>query len=170
MTTKAEKQQPALERRVRSFYDAVNRQDVARCYQMIDPRVRDAPASVTLFQYGNALNQFMDRFGPLHFVESRLMLHLSEPNQLYEGRDFAVGKTVLADKAGERHVFLERWVREGRAWYTRSTGFIVPETPAVASLSPEREVSASLPSNSETPAKRRGRRGRNRKPTSGVEP
>ena len=46
---------------------------------------------------------------------------------LVEGRDFAVGKSLWSDKGGERHVFSERWVRQGQAWYTRSTGFVAPE-------------------------------------------
>jgi hypothetical protein len=169
MTTKADKQQPALGRRLRSFYDALNRRDVEHCHAMIDPRVRDLPGSVTLFQYGNALNQFVDRFGPLHVLEMHLTLHLDEPNKLYDGRDFAAGKTVLSDKAGERHVLLERWVREGRAWYTRSTGFVTPEAQPSAPPSAERQAPAPPPP-AEAPPERRGRRGRNRERAGGVEP
>ncbi|HEV3260721.1 MAG TPA: hypothetical protein VG013_27960 [Gemmataceae bacterium] len=140
MTTKAEKQQPALERRIRWFYGLLNRRDFDRCHQMIDPRVRDAPSSVTLFQYGNALQQFMDRFGPLKVLEIRLTLHLNEQNKLYAGRAFAVGRTVCSDKAGEQHIFLERWVRDGRAWYSRCTGFVTPETEQIAPTSTDREA------------------------------
>ena len=132
MTTQVEKQQATLERRIRRFYHWLNQRDFGQCFQMIDPRVRDEPGSVTLFQYQNALLQFMDRFGLLTVLEIRFSLHLKESNKLYEGRDFAVGKTTWSDKGGERHVFLERWVRQGQAWYTRSTGFVVPETGWVA--------------------------------------
>lgn len=127
MTTKAEKLQTALERRIRRFYDCLNHRDFGRCYRMIDPRVRDRPESITLFQYQNALRPFLDRFGPLRLLETSLSLHLDKTNTLYEGRDFAVGKTVCSDKGGERLIFSERWVRQGQAWYTRSTGFVVPE-------------------------------------------
>ena len=107
---------------------------------MIDPQVRDASGSVTLYQYGNSLHEFMDRFGPLMVRAIQLSLHLDEPNRLYQGRDFAVGKTTLSDALGDRHAFLERWVREGRAWYTRSTGFVTP-LQALAT-SPGKEVTS----------------------------
>ena len=99
---------------------------------MIDPRLRDQPGSVTLFQYQNALLQFIDRFGPLTILEISVSLHLDESNKLYEGRDFAVGRTIGSDKGGERHVFSERWVCQEQAWYTRSTGFVAPETGWIA--------------------------------------
>ena len=125
MTTRTEKRS-SLNRRVRKFYSLLNRKAFAQCFQMIDPRLRRQPSSVTLFQYGNALAQFLFQCGSVKVVEINFNLHLNEPTELYEGRDFAVGKTTWSDKAGERHVFLERWVWEERAWYTRSTGFVVP--------------------------------------------
>lgn len=129
MSTRTENRQSSLKRRIRQFYQLLNQRDFGRCHQMIDPRVRLKPSSVTLFQYENALRQFLDQFGAVHVLGISLDLHINEPSALYEGRDFALGKTTWADEAGERHVFAERWVREERAWYTRSTGFVTP-TPA----------------------------------------
>ena len=127
MITNAETQRAALERRIQQFYYCLNQRDFSQCYRMIDPRVRDKRGSVSLALYQDALLQFMDRFGPLRVLEMSVSLHLDETSKLYEGRDFAVGKTVCSDKDGERNVFLERWVRQGQDWYTRSTGFIAPE-------------------------------------------
>jgi hypothetical protein len=104
----------------------LNDRDFGRCHRMIDPRVRAKPSSVTLFQYQNSLSQFVGCFGSVSILGISISLHLNEPSKLYEGRDFAVGETTWMDQTGERHVFLERWVREGRAWYTRSTGFVTP--------------------------------------------
>ena len=129
MTLRTENRQVSLKRRIRQFYRLLNRRAFDRCYQMIDPRVLLKPTSVTLFQYENALSQFLDRFGSVKVLEIGIALHLNEPSQLYEGRDFAVGKTTWVDEAGEEHVFSERWVRDGRAWYTRSTGFVTPAAP-----------------------------------------
>jgi hypothetical protein len=129
MSTRTTNNQASLKRRIRQFYNLLNRRAFGLCYRMIDPRVRFKPSSVTLFQYENALGQFLDHSGPVHVVEIAVDLHLNEPSHLYEGRDFAVGKTTWTDAAGERHVFSERWVRDGRAWYTRSTGFVTPVTP-----------------------------------------
>ena len=94
---------------------------------MIDPQARDKTGSVTLFEYQNALLQFMYRFGPLSVLETSVILHLNETNKLYEGRDFAVGKTSYSTKSGEQRIFSERWVRQGQTWYTRCTGFVAPE-------------------------------------------
>jgi hypothetical protein len=120
------KQQAAVKRRIRLFYALLNRREFARCHHMIDPQVRRKSTSVTQFQYENALRQFLDHFGAIEIVEIHVDLHLGEPSTLYAGRDFAVGKTSWDDKAGNLHQFSERWVRDGRVWYTRSTGFVTP--------------------------------------------
>ena len=124
--TKANRGQSSLKRRIRQFYELLNDGDLARCYKMIDPQVRAKPTSVTLFQYQNALDQFLARFGPIRIQRVRIDLHVNEPADLYEGRDFAVGETTWVDRTGGRRIFTERWVREGRAWYTRSTGLVTP--------------------------------------------
>ena len=80
-----------------------------------------------MFQYGNALANFLDHYGSIKILEIGVSLHLSEPSTLYKGRDFALGRTIWEDAAGERHFFSERWVRQGAAWYTRSTGLLVPD-------------------------------------------
>jgi hypothetical protein len=126
MTNRIEAGQASLKRRIRQFYGLLNRGAFERCRRMIDPRVRLRPSSVTLHQYENALRQFLDQFGSIEVLEIEVRLHLDEPSELYEGRDFAVGKTTWEDRAGKRRVFAERWVREGRSWYTRSTGLLAP--------------------------------------------
>jgi hypothetical protein len=128
MIPKPEHQRASLKRRIQRFYELLNQHDFDGCYRMIDPRIRLKPTSVTLFQYQNALRQFLDQFGSVKILTITIDLHHNEPSVLYEGRDFAVGKTTWSDETGERHVFSERWVREGRAWHTRSTGFVAPAT------------------------------------------
>jgi hypothetical protein len=118
--------QSSLKRRIRQFYNLLNERAFERCYLLIDPRIRDKPNSVTLLQYTNSLRDFLDYFGSVKVLEISLLLHLNEPSKLYEGRDFAMGKTTWQDEKGEQHAFSERWVWEGRAWYTRSTGFVTP--------------------------------------------
>jgi hypothetical protein len=130
MTAQAASRRASLKRRVRQLYESLNKRDFSRCHQMIDPRVRLKPSSVTLYQYENALREFLDCVGCVSVIAIELDLHLSEPSKLYGGRDFAVGKTTWEDRAGQQRVFSERWVREGRTWYTRSTGFIMPEAKA----------------------------------------
>lgn len=126
MTTKPESRRTSLKRRIRQFYNLLNQRDFRRCHEMIDPRIRLKPSSVTLLQYQNSLGEFLDEFGPVDILDISVSLHLNEPSELYEGRDFALGKTVWTDEAGDEHLFAERWVFEGRAWFTRSTGFVTP--------------------------------------------
>ncbi len=130
MSSKTENRLASLKRRVRQFYELLNKRDFEACHQMIDPRVRQTASSVTLYQYENALSDFIAQFGSIKLLEISLSLHLAEPSKLYEGRDFALGKTSWEDEAGEQHLFSERWVWENRTWYTRSTGFITPATPS----------------------------------------
>jgi hypothetical protein len=129
MTTKFAIKESSLKRRIRQFYDLLNQRDFKRCFQLIDPRIRRMPTSVTFFQYGNALSQFLDSHGSITIQEVEIKLHLGESSTLYEDRDFALGKVTWLNETKEPQVFLERWVREGRSWYTRSTGFVAPASP-----------------------------------------
>jgi len=130
MKTKiATKQVFSVKRRIRLFYDLLNQHDFKRCFQMIDPRIRRVPTSVTFFQYENALSQFLESHGSITIQEVEINLHLGEPSTLYEDRDFALGKMTWQNEAGELQGFLERWVREGQSWYTRSTGLVAPASP-----------------------------------------
>jgi len=106
MNTKRENKRASLKRRVQQFYELLNKRDFDRCHQMIDPRVRQKPSSVTLFQYENALSDFMAQCGSIKLLEMSLSLHLDEPSQLYEGRDFAVGKTNLDRRCWRAALFL----------------------------------------------------------------
>jgi hypothetical protein len=126
MSARTVNRQSSLKRRIRQFYKLLNERAFERCYLLIDPRIRDKPNSVTLLQYTNALRDFLDHFSSVKVLQINLDLHLDEPSKLYEGRDFALGTTTWQDETGVQHVFSERWVREGRAWYTRSTGFVTP--------------------------------------------
>jgi hypothetical protein len=126
MKTKGQATQASLKRRIRQFYKLLNERNYARCHEMIDPRVRHRPSSVTLLQYANSAAEFLDHCGPLTVVDLHVNLHSQEPNTLYEGRDFAIGKTICNDSRGAERAFSERWVREGRTWYTRCTGFVTP--------------------------------------------
>jgi hypothetical protein len=118
--------QAALKRRIRNFYVFLNQRDFKRCFDMIDPRVREKPASVTLLQYEHSLAEFVAQTGQIKLKSVAVTLHLNEPSKLYEDRDFALGKTTWTDQCGGERSFAERWVREGKTWYTRSTGLVVP--------------------------------------------
>lgn len=126
MTTKTRTSTAALKRRIKRFYDLLNQREFQRCYEMIDPRIRSKASSATLLQYQNSLSVFLDRIGSVMVRDVSFDLHLDEPSALYEGRDFAVGKTSWRDSLGVEREFVERWVQEDGRWYTRSTGFLIP--------------------------------------------
>lgn len=127
MKTKAASQQAALKRRIRQFYRLLNSGDWDRCYRMIDPLLLAQPSTITLLQYTACARHFLDAVGKVDVQTIHITgLHLDEPNRLYQDRDFAIGTTIWVDRIGVTYTFSERWVREGTAWYTRSTGFLKP--------------------------------------------
>lgn len=115
-----------LRQRIRRFYDLCNHKQFARCFRMVDPTVRKDSTSVTLFQYEQSLQAFLAVVGEISIRKIDLQIHCDEPSVLYGNRDFAVGTTVWEDKDGTEHVSQERWVRQGRHWYTRATGMAAP--------------------------------------------
>jgi hypothetical protein len=153
MTTKTTTHRSSLKRRIRQFYKALNQQEFDQCFEMIDPRIRRKPVSITRLQYETALRQFLDHFGSVNRIVIAVVVHDKEPTPLYEGRTFAVGKTTWTDRGGEEHEFAERWVFDDRAWFTRSTGFVVPSVPERQSSRKRSERALSLP----RPAKRNGK-------------
>lgn len=97
---------------------------------MIDPRLLDRPEAVTLYQYTHSLREFLEHAGRIKVLTvSVTRLHESEPTKLYEGRDFALAKTIWVDKGRKQHEFKERWVLDDDLWYTRSTGFVWVDEP-----------------------------------------
>lgn len=114
------------EQRIRQFYELLNRGRFSQCFKMIDLHIRRSSHSVTRHQYEQSLRAFLAYYGKVVVRKVEVELHLGEPNKLYDGRDFAVGQTTWEDETGEQHVSQERWVRQGRTWYTRSTGFVAP--------------------------------------------
>jgi hypothetical protein len=145
MTAKTKAQAAALAKRIRHFYSLLDERKFAECYRMIDPIIRDKPSSVTLFQYQNSLRAFLDYYRQVRVRGIQLNLHLDEPSKLYNDRDFAVGQTTWEDEFGEEHQFQERWVREGRSWYTRSTGLVAPPPKKSAALPAEQAEGLAKP-------------------------
>ena len=119
----------ALQKKIQRFYEHLNRGDFAWCYLALDPRLRESPNSVTMYQYVNSLQRFLDRYGTVKVRQiDPVTLHLDEPNRLYNNRDFALALVAWEDERGEAHRFRERWVRDRRGWwYSRNTGLITPE-------------------------------------------
>ena len=126
----------------------MNARAFEKCFLFLDPRLLVRPGAVTQYQYETTLAEFMT-----HVREVRVRtvcvtgLHLNEPSKLYEGRDFALGKTEWEDVTGTPHEFAERWVCERGVWYTRSSGLVLPE--GVNTPAPDIHRTKSAPSPKE---------------------
>ena len=155
MTTKAKTNPASLKRRIRQFYVSLNKRDFASCYEMIDPRLRAQPNSVTRFQYDNVLQEFVDAVGSVQLLVINISLHENEPSVLYGGRDFATGQTKWKDRTGQQHVFSERWVRDGQTWHTRATGFLMPSRDQSESL--HEKVRRKFPHSGRAKSNRNGK-------------
>lgn len=127
----------ALKRRVRRFYALLNDRRFADCHRLIDPRLLEKPGKGTSHQYEQALGEFLDAVGEVRVLRVTITaMYVNEPSKLYEGRDFALGRTTWEDAAGDRHEFAERWVYDGTGWFTRSTGLLKPAEAAPAEAVP----------------------------------
>jgi hypothetical protein len=119
----------SLRRRITQFYSRLNGREFEKCYTTLDPELRAEPTCITLLQYASSLERFLAWCGAVQLgAVEPLQIHVHEPNPLYKDRDFALVRVSWQDSAGEEHTFKERWVRDRRGWwYTRSTGFVVPD-------------------------------------------
>jgi hypothetical protein len=118
----------SLRRRVKQFYDRLNRREFEKCYETLDPQLLALPTCITLLQYMASLERFLAWCGAVELGAIELLqLHTKERSRLYNDRDFALVRVSWQDSAGGHHTFKERWVRDRRGWwFTRSTGFVVP--------------------------------------------
>ena len=126
MRTKTATLGASLKRQIQRFYKLLDQGRFSECYDLIDPRIRDKPTSITRLQYESSLREFRGRVGSVGKIVVAIEVHENEPTRLYEGRPFALGKTTWKDRHGRQQTFSERWVREGRSWFTRSTGLLAP--------------------------------------------
>jgi hypothetical protein len=97
---------------------------------MLDPALRDDPASITSLRYCESLKRFHAWCGGVRIREIKpIALHVGQTSEQYGDRDFARVEVIWQDKHGTEHILRERWVRDQRGrWYTRSTGFVTPES------------------------------------------
>jgi hypothetical protein len=113
----------ALRRRVRRFYKHFNRQDWQRCYDGLDPRLRNE-GKVSFHPYAQSLSSFVAAYGAIDIWHIDLSLHLDAAANKRDPRPFAYAYIFWQDQRHAFHVFRERWVREAGEWYTRVAGLV----------------------------------------------
>lgn len=110
----------SLRRAIRGFYDCYRGSKWTLCYNRIDPQLREA-GKVDFDSYQVSLQTFLREYGDV----SILMIEVSEIHRSkHDPRPFAFASIVWRDRSHEFHVFRERWVFDGRRWYTRVVGLV----------------------------------------------
>jgi len=114
----------ALRRRVMRWYAQFNASKWDDCLALVDPRLTST-GKVKSGPYVESLVRFKTRYGAVHPWHVRVSLHLAGSRQAADSRPFAYVYTVWQDDRHGFHMFRERWVRDGRKWYTEVVGLVV---------------------------------------------
>jgi hypothetical protein len=106
--------------RIGDFYRLLNNNDWAKCFELVDPKLRDAHR-VDLPTYSNSLSSFFSKYGPLTVLSlNQLRVYVNVPNKLRrssEGlcrpRSFATGDYPEPKRGGGPGVeSCSHWVLE----------------------------------------------------------
>ena len=116
----------ALRRRVMRWYAQFNAEKWDDCLALVDPRLTST-GKVKAVPYVESLVRFKNRYGAVHPWHVRLSLHLAGSPRASDTRPFAYVYTVWQDDRHGFHMFRERWVRDGKKWYTEVAGLVVNE-------------------------------------------
>ena len=120
----------ALRRRVLGRIHRLNAGQWDQCYEVIDPRLR-GKGTPERAAHAAQLSAFRSEYGSVHPWHTRISLHPGGAKNKQRGRPFAYVYVVWQDAAKGFHLFRERWVKDGRQWYTRVVG-LVPGKPTEA--------------------------------------
>ena len=75
----------------------------------------------------DSLQAFREAYGDV----SILTIVVSEVHRSkHDPRPFAFASIVWRDRSHEFHVFRERWVFDGKRWYTRVVGLVTHQSPS----------------------------------------
>lgn len=114
----------ALRRRVMSWYARFNGEKWDECWGFVDPRLTSAK-KVERTPYVASLARFKSRYGAIHTWHVRISLHLTGTRPASDPRPFAYVYAVWQDDRHGFHMFRERWVLDGKKWYTEVAGLVV---------------------------------------------
>src|SRR6266516_4109665 len=107
--------------RIRRFYNSFAKREWGKCYEFLDPEVRQG--TVNRVKYVRSLAAFFKSFGPIIVMTiDDIEVHSKVMNNKHDSRDFAYAVVLWQDKRHERHLLRERWVKSGGNWYSRRVG------------------------------------------------
>jgi hypothetical protein len=116
----------ALRRRIRGLYRSFDLGSWDRCFQYLDPRLREA-GKVEQSRYSASLNAFKERYGAIAIWHVRISFHSDVRTNKHDDRPFAYAYVIWQDSQNEVHLFRERWVFDSGRWYTRVVGLVTHE-------------------------------------------
>jgi hypothetical protein len=119
----------AIRRRVKQLYEWFNREQWERCFEVVDPKLRDA-GRIRAESYTRSLSEFKEFYGVVRIWYMRISLHLAARGNKHDDRPFAYVYVVWQDDQSAFHMFRERWVKDAGRWYTRVVGLVPDREPA----------------------------------------
>ena len=110
--------------RVREFYRRLNDQNWEKCFEFVDPVLRES-GKVDFEAYAKSLSSFYKKYGPLELHSLQQFNVHPNVQSNRDNRDFAYGVVAFDDREHRSHQVRERWVKasDGR-WYTRMVGMV----------------------------------------------
>jgi hypothetical protein len=115
----------AIRRRVKRLYDAFNRADWAKCFEVVDPQL--TAGKIELTNYSQSLREFKQHYGSVHIRHLEISLHLNARAK-QDDRPFAYVYAFWQDDKHAFHLFKERWVKHEKHWYTRVVGLVAHQS------------------------------------------
>src|SRR5947209_19300948 len=88
----------ALRRRVNQMYEWLNREAWAKCFSLLDPRLREQNR-VEWQTYADSLRRFKEVYGKIKPWYVRISLHLDASSNKHDDRPFAYVYVVWQDQA-----------------------------------------------------------------------
>ncbi len=115
----------ALRNRIKSFYRHLNGHAFDKCWSFLDPDLRQK-GRVEEDKYAKSLSEFLDHYGAVEIVSMTIDLYPGVKTH-ERTQDCAYPLIVWKDAKRVAHLFRERWVKDGKTWYTRVVGLVTPE-------------------------------------------
>jgi hypothetical protein len=113
----------SLAGRIVHFYRFFNRRDWGRCFDYIDPKLRD-DGKVDPADYAETMDRFFAAHGPIRQIRIVNTTIYPGASSRSDGRDFAYMAVSWKDRANGLHHFRERWIKDQGRWYTRVLGLV----------------------------------------------
>ena|SRR5581483_9727789 len=108
-----------LDGAIRRFYENLTDRRLLAAHAMLDNEGLDN-GHISASNFLKIADQFCDVYHCAIVLDTEMSVSLGEKNEIYNGRDYAIGKTYWQDGHGVQRYFRELWVKCGREWKSRN--------------------------------------------------